>query len=96
MKADQVSTRIGKGGCQRIDRLNHQVHIHRNRRAIGLFGVRLQSLADHGAKSQVRHVMVVHHVKVNPVCASGNHIAHFFAQTGKVGRKNRGGDAVGG
>jgi hypothetical protein len=40
--------------------------------------------------------MVVHHVKVNPVCASVNDVFDLFAQAGKVGRQNGGGDAKGG
>ena len=40
--------------------------------------------------------MVVHHVVVNPVGASGNDVAHFFAQAGKIGGQEGGGNAVGG
>jgi hypothetical protein len=36
--------------------------------------------------------MIVHDVEVNPVRASRNHVFHFFAQTGKIGGKNTGGN----
>jgi hypothetical protein len=29
--------------------------------------------------------MVVHHVKVNPIGAGSNDVAHFFAQASKIG-----------
>jgi hypothetical protein len=36
--------------------------------------------------------MVVHYIKVNPVCASHQDIPNFFAKAGKVSRQNGGGD----
>ena len=36
--------------------------------------------------------MVVHHVKVNPVGSGIDDVTDFFAETGKVRGKNRGGD----
>ena len=44
-----------------------------------------QSLADHRAETQIRHVMVVHHVEVDPVGAGCQDIANLLAKTGKVG-----------
>ena len=85
MKADQVGTGIGKGSCQGVHRLHHQVHINGHGFAIGSLGMRLEGLANHGAKGEIGYVMVVHHVVVNPVGASGNHMAHFFTQTGEIG-----------
>ena len=93
VKADVVRPRVGKRSGQSVHRLNHQVHVNRHGRTRRRFGVRLQGLADHGAKRQVGHVMVVHHVEMDPVGASGNDIAHFFAQAGKVGREDGGGDS---
>ena len=85
------ATTVGAGAaeslCERIDRLHHQVHIDGHIFAIGRFGMGLQRLANHGAKREVGHVMVVHHVVMNPVGAGSNDIAHFFTQTGKVGRQ---------
>ena len=87
MKTDEVCACIRKGRRQGIDGLHHQMNIDGHSFAIGGFGMRLESLTNHGAKGEVGHVMVVHHVVVNPVCAGGNDIAHFFTQTGKVGRQ---------
>ena len=96
VEADEVGSCIGKGGGQGVYGLNHEVHINGHVLAIGCFGMRLERLTNHGAKSEVGHVMVVHHVVVNPVGASGYDVAHFFAQAGKIGGQQRGGNAVGG
>ena len=85
VKADVVRPRVSKHRRQRIDRLHHQVHIHRHRRAIHFFGVRLDGLADHRAEGQVGHVMVVHHIEVDPVGPGVDHAVHLLAQESKVG-----------
>jgi hypothetical protein len=41
--------------------------------------------ADERADGQVGHVMVVHHVEVNPVGAGADDLHHFFAEPGEVG-----------
>ena len=96
VKADVVGAGIGKGGGQRIDRLHHQMHIDRHLAAIGGDGMRLERAADHGAESQVGHVVVVHHVKMNPVGAGGDDVFDFLTQPGEVGRQDGGGDLVSG
>ena len=48
-----------------------------------------------GPKVRLGDVVVVHHVKVNPVGTSGNHIADFLSQFGKVSGQNRRGNTVG-
>ena len=85
MKADVVGARVGKRGSQGVHGLDHQVHINGHRHAGSRFGMRLEGLADHGAKGEVGYVMVVHHVEVNPVGTGGNDAAHFFAQAGEIG-----------
>ena len=95
MKADEVGTGVGKGAGQCIYRLHHQVHINGHGHARGGFGVWFQGAANHWPEGQVGHVVVVHHVKVNPVAAGGNHVFDFIAQTGKIGGQNRRGDTVG-
>src|SRR5690606_4145535 len=87
--------RIGKGRCQRIHRLHHQVHIDRHGHTCASARMGLEGLADHGTKREVGHVVVVHHVKVDPVRASVNDAAHFVTQAGEIGGQNRGGDTVG-
>ena len=57
--------------------------------------MRLERLADHRAEGQVRHVMVVHHVEVDPVGAGGDHVGHLVAQAREVGGQDGRGDAVG-
>ena len=55
----------------------------------------LNGLAHHGTKGEVGHVMVVHHVEMDPIGASGDDVFDFFTQTGKVGGEYGGGDTVG-
>ena len=54
-----------------------------------------QRLAYHRADGEIRHVMIVHHVEMNPVRARGEHRLHFLAQAGKIGRQDRRRDADG-
>lgn len=96
VKADQVGPGLGKGLGQRIDGLHHQVHVNWYGLAAGGDGMGFERLADHGAEGQIGHIVVVHHVKVNPVGTGGNHVAHLLAQAGKVGGQNGWGNAVGG
>ncbi len=95
VEADEVGAGLGKGGGQRIDRPHHQVHVDRHGHAGGGLGVGLEGLADHGAEREVGHIVVVHHVEVDPVGAGGDDVVHFVAQAGEIGRQNRGGNAVG-
>ena len=85
VEADVVRASLGESSGQIVHRLHHQVHVDGHGLAVGRHGMGLQCLADHGTEGQVRHVMVVHHVKVDPVSASSNDISHFFTQTGEVG-----------
>ena len=66
------------------------------KRADGSLRMRTQRFADHRSDGQIRHVVVVHHVEVDPVGAGGDHILDLVTQTGEVGRQDGGGDAVGG
>ena len=94
VEADQIGPRLRKSSRQGVDRLHHQMHIDRNRLACCGFGVRLECLADHGAEGQIGDVMVVHHVKVDPVGTGGDDGLDLLTQAGKVGGKYGGGDAV--
>jgi hypothetical protein len=38
--------------------------------------------------------MVVHYIEMDDVGTGGNDIADFLAQTGEIGRKNAGSDAI--
>ena len=88
VEGDDVCACFDKRANHVVHGLNHQVHI--NRRA----GMRAQRGANHRPKGKVGHIVVVHHIKVNHVCAGGDDVAHFFAQSGEIGGKNAGGDAV--
>jgi hypothetical protein len=83
---------LANGLGDRIDRLDHQVDVDRHRLAVGPSGVRPDRLADHRPDGQVRHVMVVHHVEVDPVGAGGDDVPHLLAEPREIGRKNAGGD----
>ena len=80
---------------KRIDRLDHQVHVDRHRRAVGPLRVRPQRLADHGSDGQVRHIVVVHHIEMDQVGAAFDHRPHLLAQAREVRGKNAGSDAIG-
>lgn len=47
-----------------------------------------EGLADHGSNGQVGDIVVVHDVKVNNVGTSLQHVVNFFAEFGKVSRKD--------
>ena len=94
MKADVVCACISKSSGERIDRINHQMHIHHGLATVGFHGMRRNRLANHGAKSQIRHVMVVHHVKMNPIRASGQNVFDLITQVGKIGGEDGRGNEV--
>ena len=82
-----VAPALAKSATMRSTGDDHQVHVDRRRDA-GL----AQRLADQRADGQVRHVMVVHDIEVDPVGAGRQHRVDFFAQAGEVGRQDRGSD----
>ena len=92
VKADVVRASFGKRCGQSVHRRNHQMHINRHSHASGRFGMWLQGLANHGAEREVGHIVVVHHVEMNPISASGDDVFHLVAQAGEVGRQDGGGD----
>ena len=47
-----------------------------------------------GPMVRVRHVVVVHHVEVDPVGTRGNDVLHFFTEFCEVGREDAGSDDV--
>ena len=96
VKTDQIGAGFGKGLGQGVHRRDHQMHVDRHRHAGRGFGVWLEGLAHHGAEAEVGHIMVVHHIEMNPVCAGINDLAHLLTEAGKVSRQNGWGDAIGG
>src|SRR5476649_2524827 len=87
MKADHISAGFREIRHDTVDRPHHQMHVDRDIR------MRTQCLTDHGADCQVRDVMVVHHVEVDPVRSSGDYITDLFAENGEVGGQDTGGQA---
>ena len=64
MERDVRGPGISKILDDAVDGRHHEVDINRRRDA-----VLAQGRADHGADRQVRHVVVVHHIKVDDVRA---------------------------
>ncbi|ETH09940.1 transposase, IS481 family [Bordetella pertussis 2371640] len=79
MESDDVGAGLGELRHDFVDRLDHQVHVDRH------LHMGTDRGTDHRSDGQVGHVMVVHHVEVNPVGARGDDVAHLFAQAGEVG-----------
>ena len=42
-----------------------------------------------GPDGEIRHVVIVHDVEMDPVGAGGEHRIHFLAQAGEIGGQNR-------
>ena len=43
-----------------------------------------QRLADQWADGEIRHVVIVHDVEVNPIRARGEHRIHLLAEAGEI------------
>ena len=74
VKADHVCARFREVRHDTVDRAHHQMHVDRH------LHVRADRLAHERADGQVRYVVVIHHVEVNPVGARGDDVADFFAE----------------
>ena len=81
VEGDDIGAGLGEIGNDAINRLDHQMHVNRRRSA------RANGFANQRPNRQIGHIMVVHHVKVNPVGARGDDVGHLLAQLGEVGRK---------
>ena len=79
MKRDNRRPCFGKCLNQIVNGFDHQMHINRHG------GIRLQRCADHRAESQVRHIMIVHHVEMNQIGSRFDNFRYFLTQTGKIG-----------
>ena len=76
VEADVVGAGLGEHGHQLVHRLDHEVHVDGHRH------VRADRRTDHRADGQVGHVVVVHHVEVDPVGAGGD-VAHSSPRRAK-------------
>ena len=90
MERDDVCACFGKHRNHCIDRFDHQMHIDGD----GHMGA--NCFANQRTDRQIRDIMIVHDVKVDPVCAGCNHVTNFFTQACKVcGQNGRGNAAIG-
>ena len=88
MESNDIGTGFGKCMNQIVYRLNHQMYIDRH----GC--IRFQSRANHRAEGQIRHIMIVHHVKMNQIRTGADNFGNLFAQAGKISGQNTGGNTV--
>ena len=92
---DAIAQAFAKAGADRISfHPEASAHVDRDPAAVGAHRVRAQRFADHRPDGQVRHVVVVHHVEVDPVGAGGDDGADLLAEAGEIGRQDRRGDQV--
>ena len=82
VKGDDIGTGLGKIGNDPVHRFHHQMHVDRR------VGVRTDRRANHGTDREVGDIVIVHHIKVNPVSPRRDHVGDLFAQSGKISRKN--------
>jgi hypothetical protein len=90
VESDDIGAGLGEIRHDAVDRPDHQMNIDRH------FHMRPDRLADQRADGQVRHVMIVHHVKMDPVGARLHHRAHFLPQPREVSGQDAGSNSVSG
>jgi hypothetical protein len=84
VKADEGGTRLREVGHQPVHRLDHEVHVDRRRDAM-----LAQRLADQRPDREVRDVVVVHHVEVDPVGAGREHGLALCAEAREIRGQDR-------
>ena len=84
MKRNVSRAGFGKVRNNAIDRLDHEMHVNRRGNT-----VLAQRRAHEGSDRKVRHVVIVHHIKVHDICTRSEHGIDFLAQAREVGRENR-------
>ena len=87
METDPGGARLRELRHEAVHGIDHQVDVDRRGDA-----VLAQGLADERPDREVRDVVVVHHVEVDPVGAGREHRVDFVTETGEVGRQDGGGD----
>ena len=87
MERDHGRTGLGEVRHDTIDRLDHEMHVDRR-----LDPVLAQRGADQRTDGEVRHVMVVHHVEMDPISAGGEHRVDLGSQASEVGGQDGGCD----
>jgi hypothetical protein len=73
VKADDVGPRLGEVRNDAVDGLDHQMNVDRRAREGA------DRAAHQRTDGEVRHVVIVHHVEMDPVGAGGDNLCHLFA-----------------
>ncbi len=82
MGGNHIRTGLGKCLDIRINRSNHQMHIHHR------FDMRPDRGTGCRAKCDIRHKMPIHDVDMNPIGAFCLNTADFFSKVGKIRRED--------
>ena len=86
MDGDDLGASVGIGVKQRVRVGDHQMRIKQ------LVGNMAKRLDHRRTKSQVRHKMAIHHIKVDPVCSSTVDSRYFVGEAGEIRCENGRGD----
>mmetsp|Transcript_22054 Transcript_22054/g.39427 ORF Transcript_22054/g.39427 Transcript_22054/m.39427 type:complete len:306 (-) Transcript_22054:9-926(-) len=84
VEGDVRGTRLGEVADDAVHRRDHQVHVNRL-----LDTVVAEGLAHHRADGEVRHVVVVHDVKVDHIGAALHGVLHLRTQRREVSAEDR-------
>lgn len=84
VERDERRACIGEVADDAVNGGHHEVHVDGVRHAVVP-----EPLANQGADSEVRHVVVVHHVEVNDVRSRRHRVVHLLAQLRHVRREDR-------
>ncbi len=87
MKGDDVGAGLGKVRHDAVYRFDHQVHID------GCRGTGTDGFAHQRSNGQIGHIMVVHHVEMDPIGTRGDDVGNLFTQAGEIGGQDTGGNA---
>ena len=83
MKRNDAGARCGEIRHDAVNRLHHQMHVDG-----GGNTVFAQGFQHHRADGQVRHIVVVHDVKMHDIRTSSQHFRGVLTQAGKISRQN--------
>src|SRR5689334_25157600 len=78
MHQDMVGPGISERRDERIDRLDHQVHVERQS------AMWTEALQDRRTEADVRHEMAVHDVEMQPIGSGGLDRRNLLAQTREI------------
>lgn len=79
VKADDAGTCFCEIRYQAVDRFNHQMNV--NWRGDAVFP---QRLAHQWPDGEIWYIVIIHHIKMNPIRSSGQDRFDFFPKTGEI------------